>query len=265
MRVSVVTLFPDVVDAYVSASVLGRARSASIFSLHAVQLRDFALDKHRTVDDAPAGGGAGMVLKVDVTAAAVRAAIAEGDAAGVSRARTRVLFLDARGDVFAQPQARALATDAAHLVLVCGRYEGFDHRCFTVDYGVTTGLVSVGDVVLTGGELGALVVLDAVVRLLPGALGNDESAAHESHAGAGVLEHRHYTRPVEFEGQRLPAVLLSGDHKKIDQARLADSLRLTRAQRPDLFVRRDRRLVSDKLVDKTLGDGRIATLDTEGA
>jgi tRNA (guanine37-N1)-methyltransferase len=260
MRVTVITVLPELVDAYASASVLGRARAAGIFSLDVLQLRDFATDKHRSVDDTPAGGGAGMVLKVDVVAAAVRRAIADGDALGIARTQTRIVFLDARGEVFAQPAARRTARTADHLVLVCGRYEGFDHRCFTVDYGAPVALLSVGDVVLTGGELAALVVLDAVVRLLPGALGNDASAAHESHADAGLLEHRHYTRPVAFEGQAIPPVLLSGDHRNIARARLKDGVLLTRAQRPELLVRRDRRVLGDKALDKLMADARVPAL-----
>lgn len=255
MRFTIVTLFPELIEAVVSASVLGRARQAGVVVVHTLQLRDFATDKHKSVDDSPAGGGAGMVLKVDVVAAAVRAAL--GAATDVPAEHTRVLFLDARGPVFDQGLARALSTTTSHLVLVCGRYEGFDHRCFSVDYGVQTGLLSIGDLVLTGGEISALVVTDAVARLLPGALGNDSSAVDESHGDGGLLEHRHYTRPVQFEGQGIPPVLLTGDHKKIDQARAKDGLLLTRRLRPDLFVRRRRTRAGEKL----LADARVASLD----
>ena len=259
MHISVVTLFPEMIEAVVATSILGRAQKAGALVVHALQLRDFAHDKHRTVDEAPAGGGAGMVLKVDVTVAAVRAAIAAVD---VTAVKTRVLFLDAHGPVFAQPMARALAVDVDHLVLVCGRYEGFDARCFTARYDkdgvdVVTGLCSIGDIVLTGGELSALVVLDAVVRLLPGVLGNDDSAVLESHSVDGLLEHRHYTRPVQFEGQGLPAVLSSGNHALIDKARAKDALLQTRALRPDLFVRRPRNKASSKL----LVDERVPSLE----
>jgi len=257
MRITIVTLFPELVDAVVGQGVLGRALQAGVASVRALQLRDFATDKHRSVDDNPAGGGAGMVLRVDVVAAAVRAAIAAAD--DVLAAETQVFFLDARGPVFDQHVARGLAGRVRHLVLVCGRYEGFDHRAFGLHYGVPTGLLSIGDLVLTGGELSALVVTDAVVRLLPGALGNDQSAIDESHAEDGLLEHRHYTRPVRFEGQGIPAVLLSGDHKKIAQARAKDGLLLTRALRPDLFVRRCRLKAREKL----LGDARGASPDPD--
>jgi tRNA (guanine37-N1)-methyltransferase len=259
MQFTIVTLFPEMIDAVVRHGVLGRALQTGVATLRTVQLRDFATDIHRSVDDTPAGGGAGMVLKVDVVAAAVRAAIAA--AHDVAASETQVLFLDARGPVFDQACARGLAARIRHIVLVCGRYEGFDHRAFGVRYEVPTGLLSVGDLVLSGGELSALVVTDAVVRLLPGALGNAQSALEESHAGDGLLEHRHYTRPVVFEGQRIPAVLLSGDHKRIAQARAKDGLLLTRALRPDLFVRRRRAKAQEKL----LADDRVASLDPEPA
>jgi tRNA (guanine37-N1)-methyltransferase len=262
VRFTIITLFPEVIDAVAGASVLGRAQKNGVFSVRAIQLRDFATDKHRSVDDSPAGGGAGMVLKVDVVVAAVRAAIADAVASGdVAAADTLVVFLDPRGRVFDQKTARTWSTTIKHLVLVCGRYEGFDARCFDVDYGVDSGvnvaLCSVGDVVLTGGELGALVVVDAVARLLKGALGNDDSAAHESHGDDGLLEHRHYTRPVDFEGRAIPPVLLTGDHKKIAQAQEKDRLTETRARRPDLFVQRQRLKAREKL----LADTRVASLD----
>ena len=259
MHISVVTLFPEMVATVCGTSILGRAQTAGALQLHTSQLRDFAHDKHRTVDEAPAGGGAGMVLKVDVVVPAVRAAIAAVD---VVAAKTRVLFLDAHGPVFAQPTARALAVGVDHLVLVCGRYEGFDARCFTARYDkdgvdVTTALCSIGDLVLTGGELSALVVLDAVVRLLPGVLGNDDSAVLESHSVDGLLEHRHYTRPVQFDGVSIPSVLSSGNHALIDKARAKDALLQTRLLRPDLFVRRPRNKASTKL----LVDDRIPSLE----
>jgi tRNA (guanine37-N1)-methyltransferase len=255
MRFTVVTLFPEIIEAVAGASVLGRAQKSGVFSVTAMQLRDFATDKHKSVDDSPSGGGAGMVLKVDVVAAAVRAAVAA--AADVAAADTLVVFLDPRGAPFVQPTARAWSQHIAHLILVCGRYEGFDARCFDVDYGVPVALCSVGDVVLTGGEIGALVVVDAVARLLKGALGNDDSAVHESYSDDGLLEHRHYTRPVHFEGLSVPPVLQSGDHKKIAAAQELDRLKETRARRPELFVRRRRTKAREKL----LTDQRVASLD----
>jgi tRNA (guanine37-N1)-methyltransferase len=287
MRVTFVTLFPEMLEPVVRASILGRASRARAPSLSTtaaapteakvrtpvpeellppplqiamVQLRDFSNNKHRTVDEPPAGGGAGMLLRVDVVVPAVRHALAQ--ASDVAHTATRVVFFDARGDLFAQTRAKTYARDVGHLVLVCGRYEGFDHRVFFSDFGVAVDVLSVGDFILTGGELPALVVLDAVARLLPGVLGNDESAVGESHGDERLLEYRQYTRPVTFEGQGIPPVLLSGHHARITQARRKDALLLTRAYRPDLFVRRRR----DKGLDKLLADARIASLDatTEG-
>jgi tRNA (guanine37-N1)-methyltransferase len=249
----------------VQASILGRAGRADAagektLDVVTVQLRDFAHDKHRTVDESPAGGGAGMVLRVDVVVPAVRHALAQ--AKDVDPQRTRVVFFDARGDVFDQRRARAYAHDVDHLVFVCGRYEGFDHRALVADYrladqAVAIDVVSLGDFVLTGGELPALVVVDAVARLLPGVLGNAQSAVRESHGDERLLEHRQYTRPVVFEGQGLPPVLSSGNHGQIEKARTKDALLLTRSLRPDLFVRRHRQ----KGLDKLLVDDRVPTLD----
>jgi len=260
MRATFVTLFPEMVLPVVQASILGRAGRADAsgavaLDVACVQLRDFSTNKHRTVDESPAGGGAGMVLRVDVVVPAVRHALAQ--APHVEPRRTCVVFFDARGDVFDQRRARAYARDVDHLVLVCGRYEGFDHRALVTDYGVVVDAVSVGDFVLTGGELPALVVVDAVARLLPGVLGNADSAVHESHGDDRLLEHRQYTRPVVFEGAGIPPVLSSGNHAQIERARTRDSLLLTRSLRPDLFVRRRRQKGLDKLLD----DERVPSLD----
>ena len=255
MRVTFLTLFPELIEPVVSTSILGRARESGAFVVDAVQLRDFSTNKHRTVDDSPAGGGAGMVLRVDVVVAAIEAVLEKNP---VSRARTRVVLPDARGRTFAQGQARSWSVDVDHLVFVCGRYEGVDARVF----GYVDDVVSTGDIVLTGGELPALLMTDAVVRLLPGVLGNVESSLHESHGDDGLLEHRHYTRPVVFRDQSLPAVLSSGNHALIDKARAKDALLLTRRHRPDLFARRARRKGEPKL----LSDERVPSLDpTVGA
>lgn len=249
MRATFLTLFPEMVAPVLQASILGRAQAAGVFDVDAVQLRDFSTNKHRTVDDTPAGGGAGMVVRVDVVVAGVRAILGRNPHA---RARTRVVLPDARGRPFDQALARAWARDCDHLVFVCGRYEGVDARVFDhVD-----DVVSTGDIVLTGGELPALLMTDAVVRLLPGALGNDASSVSESHSDEGLLEHRQYTRPVDFEGAGIPQVLLGGNHRAIDDARHKDALLLTRAHRPDLFVRRRRRKSEAKL----LADARVPTL-----
>jgi tRNA (guanine37-N1)-methyltransferase len=252
MRVTFLTLFPELVEPVVSTSILGRARESGAFVASAVQLRDFSTNKHRTVDDSPAGGGAGMVIRVDVVVAAIESVLAANTG---DRARTRVVLPDARGRPFTQPMARAWSVDVDHLVFVCGRYEGVDARVH--DY--VDDVVSTGDIVLTGGELPALLMTDAVVRLLPGVLGNAESSLHESHGDDGLLEHRHYTRPVAFRGRSLPAVLSSGNHALIDKARAKDALLLTRRHRPDLFVGRARRKGEQRLLD----DDRVPGLDPE--
>lgn len=250
MRVTFLTLFPEMIEPVVSASILGRARDSGSFVVDVVQLRDFSTNKHRSVDDAPAGGGAGMVLRVDVVVGAIRSVLARNP---VVRERTRVVLPDARGRSFTQPLARAWAADVEHLVFVCGRYEGVDARVF--DF--VDDIVCTGDIVLTGGELPALLMTDAVVRLLPGVLGNAESSVHESHGHDGLLEHRHFTRPVVFEGRSVPAVLSCGNHALIAKARAKDALLLTRRHRPDLFARRRRHKGEQKLLD----DVRVSSLD----
>ena len=250
MRVSFLTLFPEMIAPVACASILGRAQDKGDFVVDAVQLRDFSTDKHHTVDDRPAGGGAGMVLRIDVVKPCIDDAIARSS---FPRARIKVVLPDARGKPFTQQMAKQWSTDVDHIVFVCGRYEGVDARVgeFVDD------VVSCGDIVLTGGELPALLMTDAVVRLLPGVLGNDKSAIHESHGDDGLLEHRHYTRPVRYAGKALPAVLLSGNHGAIDKARQKDALLLTRRHRPDLFVKRRRQKNEQKLLD----DDRVASLD----
>ncbi len=223
MRVQVVTLFPELITQAVSHSILGRAQAAEHLSVETIDPRDFTTNKHRTADDYPFGGGAGMVMKPEPLVGAIEAAW-EGDT-GVE-----TIFLTPDGEVFSQELAEELATKD-RLVLVCGHYEGIDER---VREGWITREVSIGDYVLTGGELAALVVLDATARLLPGVLGNAHSAGEESFEG-GVLEYPHYTRPAEFQNQRVPDILLSGHHANIEKWRRQQALVKTRARRPDLF------------------------------
>ncbi|MDP2343159.1 MAG: tRNA (guanosine(37)-N1)-methyltransferase TrmD [Deltaproteobacteria bacterium] len=252
MRVTFLTLFPELIEPVVSTSILGRARESGAFVVESVQLRDFSTNKHRTVDDSPAGGGAGMVIRVDVVVGALESVLARNL---VPRTRTRVVLPDARGRPFSQSTARAWSTEVEHLVFICGRYEGIDARV----HAYVDDVVSTGDIVLTGGELPALLMTDAVVRLLPGVLGNAESSLHESHGDDGLLEHRHYTRPVEFRDQKMPAALSSGNHALIARARAKDALLLTRRHRPDLFVKRARTKGEQKLLD----DERVPGLDPE--
>jgi tRNA (guanine37-N1)-methyltransferase len=246
VKVSILTLFPDMLAGVLDASILGRARKDGHLVVDAIDMRDFSTNKHRTVDDSPAGGGAGMVLRVDVVAGAVRHVIEKNEA------RPRVILVDARGKTFTQKDARRLAREP-HLAFICGRYEGVDARALRfVDE-----VVSLGDFVLTGGELAALVITDAVTRLLPGVLGNEASKVHESHGDDGLLEHRQYTRPVEFEGEAVPPVLLGGNHKDIERARRKDALVLSAKLRPDLVV--GAKLT--KQDDKLLADARVPTLE----
>lgn len=219
----IVTLFPELFPGPLGASVIGRGAAQGLWSLRLTQLRDFATGKHRNVDDTPAGGGAGMVLRADVLAAAIDAVSHQNDP------RPRLL-MSPRGKPLTQERARALAWGPG-AVIICGRFEGVDERIIEAR---NLEEISIGDYVLAGGEVAAMVLLEAVVRLIPGVLGKDESNADESLEN-GVLEYPQYTRPAQFEGRDIPAVLTSGDHGKVDQWRRAQSEQLTRARRPDLL------------------------------
>ena len=223
MRVEIVTLFPELIEQAASHSIVGRAQVGGFLELHCQNPRDFTQDRHRTVDDCPFGGGAGMVMKPEPLVAAIEAATG-GDAS------IPVLLTAPDGEPFTQALARELA-ELPRLVIVCGHYEGIDER---VREGWITREVSLGDYVLTGGELAALVMLDATVRLLPGVLGNESSAQEESFEG-GVLEYPHYTRPAVFRDQGIPEVLTSGHHANVAKWRRTQALVRTRARRPDLW------------------------------
>lgn len=221
-RATVLTIFPEMFPGPLGASLAGKALAGGIWSLDAVDIRAHATDKHRSVDDTPAGGGPGMVMKPDVLAHAIDA---------VADARPRLL-MSPRGAPLSQARVAALAAGAGVLV-VCGRFEGVDER---VIEGRGLEEVSVGDYVLSGGEIGAMALIDACVRLLPGVMGKDASAAEESFA-QGLLEYPQYTRPQVWEGRAIPEVLLSGDHGKVAAYRRAEAERLTKARRPDLWSR----------------------------
>jgi tRNA (guanine37-N1)-methyltransferase len=225
-RYDVLSVHPEMVSAPLGLSMIGRAAGAGAIALGVHDIRAFATDKHRTVDDAPFGGGPGMVMKIDVVAAAIRA---------FRQPDTRVILMSAAGAAFDQAAARRLAA-LPHLLLVCGHYEGIDARIeMLVDEEI-----SLGDFVLTGGELAAAAVIDAVARLVPGVLGNAASPLDESHAG-GLLEYPQYTRPRDWEGHEVPEVLLSGNHARIAEWRLERALERTRVRRPDLWARREGR------------------------
>ena len=225
-RASVLTIFPELFPGPLAASLAGKALAAGIWSCEAIDIRKFAADKHRTVDDTPAGGGPGMVLKADVLARAIDAAAPAGDP------RPRIL-LTPRGRPLTQSRVRALA-EGPGVVVVCGRFEGVDQRIVEAR---SLEEISIGDYVLSGGEVAAYVLLDACARLLPGVMGKDASKAEESFE-AGLLEYPQYTKPQVFEGRAIPDVLLSGDHGKVAAWRRAEAERATRERRPDLARRK---------------------------
>ncbi|HEX4693481.1 tRNA (guanosine(37)-N1)-methyltransferase TrmD [Sphingomonas sp.] len=222
--VTVLTLYPEMFPGPLGVSLAGRASSEGRWSLDAVNIRDFAADKHRTVDDTPAGGGAGMVLRADVLAAAID---------GVADGRP-ILAMTPRGAPLTQARIRDLASGPGAIVM-CGRFEGFDERIFEAR---AIEQVSIGDYVLSGGEMGALVLLDACIRLLPGVMGAPSSGVDESFE-TGLLEYPHYTRPSTWEGRTIPEVLRSGDHAKIAAWRKSMAEADTRSRRPDLWERHE--------------------------
>ncbi|WP_435419373.1 tRNA (guanosine(37)-N1)-methyltransferase TrmD [Parerythrobacter aurantius] len=219
---TILTLYPEMFPGPLGVSLAGKALERGDWSCETVQIRDFAADRHRTVDDTPAGGGAGMVLKADVLASAID-----------SVADTRpILAMTPRGRPITQARIRELA-EGPGVVILCGRFEGFDERIFEAR-GIEE--VSLADIVLSGGETAALAILDACIRLLPGVMGAP-SSGHEESFEDGLLEYPHYTRPVEWEGRTIPEVLRSGDHAKIDAWRKAQAEEITRLRRPDLWER----------------------------
>jgi tRNA (guanine37-N1)-methyltransferase len=222
-RADVITLFPDLFPGPLGASVIGRGASEGLWSLTITQLRDFATDRHRTVDDTPAGGGPGMVLKPDILALAIDAVAPPDDP------RPRIL-MSPRGAPLTQAKVRELAAGPG-AVLICGRFEGIDQRVIEAR---NLQEISIGDYVLAGGEVAAMVLIEAVVRLIPGVLGAADSHADESFEN-GLLEYPQYTRPQTFEGRDIPGVLTSGDHGKVEKWRQAESEALTRKRRPDLL------------------------------
>ena len=223
MKIDVFTLFPEVFPSYLETSILKRAQAAGLLDVQLHNIRDYATDKHQVTDDEPYGGGGGMVMKPEPIFAAVEGVLG-------APPQAPVILLSPQGRVLNQRIAQALS-EAEHLALLCGRYEGVDER---VRAHLVSDEISVGDYVLTGGELPALVLIDAVARLLPGALGAADGAQNDSHA-SGLLEHPHYTRPSEFRGWTVPEVLRSGDHAKIAAWRRQQALKRTLERRPDLL------------------------------
>lgn len=224
MRIDVLTLFPRMFEGPLGESIIGKAREKGLLEINVSNFRDYSDNKHQTVDDYPYGGGAGMLLKVQPVYDNIKA-IEEA----TPETKKRVILLDPAGKPFDQKMAEEFSTDE-HLVFICGHYEGYDERIRSL----VTDEVSLGDYVLTGGELGAMVMIDATVRLLPEVLGNQTSAQTDSHS-TGLLEHPQYTRPAEFKGMKVPEVLMNGNHKLIEQWQLKESLRRTYQRRPDML------------------------------
>lgn len=222
MRIDVLTLFPEMFTGVLSTSIVGKAQEKGIVNIHLTNFREYSKSKHGTVDDTPYGGGGGMVLKPEPLFDAVEAVT--GDA------KPRVILMCPQGKRYNQKMAEELAQEE-HLVFLCGHYEGYDER---IREHLVTDEISIGDYVLTGGEMAAMVIIDSVVRLQPGALGNEMSAVSDSFS-TGLLEHPHYTRPSEFRGWKVPDILLSGHHANIERWRLKESLRRTLERRPDLL------------------------------
>ena len=248
MKIDIITLFPGMVHAPLADSIVGRARARGLVEIGVRNLRDFAAGRHQVTDEPPFGGGGGMILKPEPVAAALDA---------VRTSEARVVLLDPAGRRFTQSVARELAR-RPHLILLCGRYEGVDGR---VSEHLVDEELSIGDYVLSGGELAALVVTEAVTRLLPGVLGDEDAPAHDSFTG-GLLEHPHYTRPEVFRGWRVPPVLLSGDHAKIARWRRVMSLWRTWQRRPDLLETADLSPEEQKWIDG-FGQGRAPADLTE--
>lgn len=229
-RAAVLTIFPEMFPGPLGLSLAGKALAQGTWELSAVDIREVAEDKHRSVDDTPAGGGAGMVMRADITGRAIDAARALMPTAAPT------LYLSPRGTPLTQSRARELAQGPG-VILLCGRFEGVDERALEAR---NVEEVSIGDYVLSGGELAAMVLIDTVVRLLPGVAGNEVSLAEESFTG-GLLEYPHYTRPREWEGRAIPEVLLSGDHEKIAKWRREQAEAVTKARRPDLWEKLKKR------------------------
>ena len=229
MNFHILTLFPEMVMQGLNTSIIGRACEKGLLSINAVNIRDFTTDKHKKVDDYPYGGGAGMLMQAQPVYDAYRAVMKDIQARGKEK-EPRVIYLTPQGTVFKQKMAKELAKEE-DIIFLCGHYEGIDERVLEE---IVTDYISIGDYVLTGGELPAMVLMDSISRMVPGVLGNQESGDSESHSNY-LLEYPQYSRPEEWMGKKVPQVLLSGDHAKVDEWRLEQSLQRTKELRPDLY------------------------------
>ena len=247
MKIKILTIFPEMFKSVMHTSILGRAQAAGLLSVEAIDIRPFSTRKHKNTDDDPFGGGAGMVMLAQPIVDAMRYAMGE-DFHG------KRIYLSPRGETLTQKKVEALAQEE-ELILLCGHYEGVDQRA--IDLCIDEEL-SIGDYVLTGGELAAMVVVDAVARLLPGVLGCEESAQTESFS-SGLLEYPQYTRPREFEGLSVPEELLSGSHARIEAWRFEQSLRITLARRPEMVERLEMNKQQKKIYQRVLEDMRAQT------
>ena len=240
MNFHILTLFPDMVSQGLNTSIIGRAADKGLVTIDCINIRDYTLDKHKKVDDYPYGGGAGMVMQAQPVYDAWRSVV---ERIGY---KPRTVYLTPQGGIFAQPQAKELALEE-DLILLCGHYEGIDERVLEE---IVTDYVSIGDYVLTGGELPAMVMVDAISRMVPGVLTNDESGSTESLEG-NLLEYPQYSRPEEWNGKKVPPILLSGDHAKVDAWRREQSILRTAERRPDLLQKAQLSEKELKIIKKT--------------
>ena len=231
MKIDVLTIFPEFFDGVFDFGIIRRAKLAGIVEINAIDIREFAFDKHKMTDDRPFGGGDGMVMKPEPIFAAIENLIGTSDRDAYPAA-TRVVMLSPQGAPFKQAAAKHLAETTEHMVIICGRYEGVDER---VNEALVTDEISIGDYVLSGGEPAAVVIVDSIVRLLPDALGSETSAENDSFSD-GLLDCPHYTRPAEFRGMTVPEVLLNGNHAEIEKWRREKALQKTRSVRKDLLI-----------------------------
>jgi tRNA (guanine37-N1)-methyltransferase len=243
MRFDVFTVLPEVMSAYLESSILGKAQQSGRLSVSVHNIRDYTTDRHRTTDDEPYGGGGGMIMKPEPVFTAVEAVLAD------ELADTPIVLLTPQGRVFTQRVAHEFASQD-RIVLLCGRYEGVDER---IRSKLATDEISIGDYVLTGGELPALIFIDAVSRLVPGVLGDALASKQDSHAN-GLLEHPHYTRPPEYREWKVPTVLTSGDHAKVDRWRQKQSLLRTYKRRPDLLERIELSETQQRLLEEAISE-----------